>query len=1191
MLSTWHAAPRCLSTASLRAAEALKFHCMTWNLHGKSLDHVHTLLDKLEQPSHVMFLQEVGDVRDAELGKHVEKLVQIAGKDFVGYVANPTLCHRCTVVLVACELEFKLHEVHVHDCGVSVRGCMLQRDRFLSSLHLPHAHRPDSLDTWRATLNQVHESLLLQRRAGEVLIGHDLNQDAHAHVDSFDGMMHYRQFVASAGLETSPPQGSTWIARGSESCIDFLLYKLTGAEVSFWKRPDLRVALPSDHNPVGATVLLRSVAPVRHRRPKQTLCGKWNLDAEELFAHLQDQDRWDQGCIAAAARQPGVASRPASLKYQDPPEIKELIERRKKIHDADARTALMQEIHLLRRQARQDHKSSLLERAKQGDWRAIAHLRRSAAGSFTDGSYIQRAGGLAQAARDLHDFYVRKYASSEAALTSQERQQLQDKHACAAVSPVTKQEVSEALARCRSGVSAGLDGVTFEGLRALVTRDDKDRIPHYFTRLLKGEAEIPELWLRGKIVFLPKVARPSGPGDLRPICLVPTLSRLYAKIVMERLRGFAPEYGANQLACRPGVQVLDGITAAQSAMTLVRKTTGSPCKVAKLDIKAAFDSVSHRAILRWLMECDPCAEAIQLAKLCFGTSVVVGVGGVERTLQLQRGIMQGSAFSADVFSRMMDWALKPQALEMERLFPVWSESIRGIPHFLIYADDLIVFADSEAALQTKVSMLVRALQGIGLEVNPSKCRVLHELGGETCPGVWLPATASPLKGEDQLVFLGVPVGHNVGASVILSHLLRKTNNTFFAFKRLLDDSGTSLALRLNLFDSFVTSKWQWAAPALFPDQKSLRQLESHKNTYLLSICRVGTDPLMHWVDNTISRRRAVRLMCLMANGPDWRKVWLKRFWTYHGHLARCKLQHPQRILLSVCSSANLTRGLRASWITDLPIRKLQRVYTKLLENDAMHQAAPGLWEVQAQDRKAWSGMLSAWLKYWIPPPKEPKADLDYLLHRQLVLLWQGKKLQQMYFRPAKDCLEQPYESACLSLREVGKRGEMKLLLSDSEDSLRVLIWLPGRNPAKQIVVHVVPVESTQLGKSLALLTLGLKLVCLLRMFGKGETKIVAAPALYHRDLFQENVPLSLMSDLSSFKQALQQAGEGCLCVRKKCAQLREPLGMATGSEQVAMPTKYLVRSCDFVQAHCARDFRQVHGAVWELLASSAPARR
>ena len=124
---------------------------------------------------------------------------------------------------------------------------------------------------------------------------------------------------------------------------------------------------------------------------------------------------------------------------------------------------------------------------------------------------------------------------------------------------------------------------------------------------------------------------------------------------MIRLRKKAPPYGANQLACRPGVQVLDGITAARTTMAVVKRLTGTAAKVAKLDIKAAFDSVSHAAVFQWLMACEPCAEAVGLMNLCFGTSVQLGFGGVEKTLPMSKGIMQGSAYSADLFSRIMDW--------------------------------------------------------------------------------------------------------------------------------------------------------------------------------------------------------------------------------------------------------------------------------------------------------------------------------------------------------------------------------------------------------------------------------------------------------------------------------------------------------------------------------------------------------
>ncbi|CAE7755697.1 unnamed protein product [Symbiodinium necroappetens] len=133
-------------------------------------------------------------------------------------------------------------------------------------------------------------------------------------------------------------------------------------------------------------------------------------------------------------------------------------------------------------------------------------------------------------------------------------------------------------------------------------------------------------------------------------------------------------------------------------------------QVAKLDIKAAFDS------------------ARRLMNLCFGTSVNIALGGVEKTLSMQRGIMQGSAFSADVFSRLMDWALADSLAGMQESFPEWSQHIGELPHFLIYADDLIVFADSEVSLQAKIHLLVHALQRIGLQVNASKCKVLNELG-------------------------------------------------------------------------------------------------------------------------------------------------------------------------------------------------------------------------------------------------------------------------------------------------------------------------------------------------------------------------------------------------------------------------------------------------------------------------------
>ena len=248
---------------------ARPIRCMTWNLHGKGIKHVSSMLEGLEEPPEILFFQEVGDVRDLAEGTYFQDLFVVAGHDFVGYgyVANPRHSWRSSVILVACALEFQLLHVHVLDIGLYIAGCMLHETWHCMTLHFPHAHRPDAADVWRNSCAAVQELLGPVPVRQKILVGHDLNQDVHAPVDAFPGMLHYRQLLARTSLEISPPQGDTWYARGSSSAIDFVLFRLKHVEVTYWKRQDYRVALPSDHDAVGLTMHLKTTTT---RPPPET---------------------------------------------------------------------------------------------------------------------------------------------------------------------------------------------------------------------------------------------------------------------------------------------------------------------------------------------------------------------------------------------------------------------------------------------------------------------------------------------------------------------------------------------------------------------------------------------------------------------------------------------------------------------------------------------------------------------------------------------------------------------------------------------------------------------------------------------------------------------------------------------------------------------------------------------------------
>ena len=109
--------------------------------------------------------------------------------------------------------------------------------------------------------------------------------------------------------------------------------------------------------------------------------------------------------------------------------------------------------------------------------------------------------------------------------------------------------------------------------------------------------------------------------------------------------------------------------------------------MAKLDIRAAFDSLSHAAIVDYLAHCDPCPEAALLWRLCSQNRLLLGLGTDTWHTKVEQGIMQGSSYSADLFARIIDFHLRGLQDRWSGQFPRWRDSIR-LPHFLLYADDI-----------------------------------------------------------------------------------------------------------------------------------------------------------------------------------------------------------------------------------------------------------------------------------------------------------------------------------------------------------------------------------------------------------------------------------------------------------------------------------------------------------------------
>ena len=198
------------------------------------------------------------------------------------------------------------------------------------------------------------------------------------------------------------------------------------------------------------------------------------------------------------------------------------------------------------------------------------------------------------------------------------------------------------------------------------------------------------------------------------------------------------------MGCRAKTQTVDGILAAQTIIGVLRRKHQVEAHVAKLDIRAAFDSLSHASIVHYLLHCKPSREAILLWRMCSGNKLKLSLGTEAWDVKVQQGIMQGSSYSADLFSRVIDFRLRDLQSRWSDLYPRWKDTL-GLPHFLLYADDIMLFAMDAPELQAKLRDLTDALSAIGLFVNPAKCSVLN-VGGAT-PGIWPRGSCTPLQGN------------------------------------------------------------------------------------------------------------------------------------------------------------------------------------------------------------------------------------------------------------------------------------------------------------------------------------------------------------------------------------------------------------------------------------------------------------
>ena len=166
--------------------------------------------------------------------------------------------------------------------------------------------------------------------------------------------------------------------------------------------------------------------------------------------------------------------------------------------------------------------------------------------------------------------------------------------------------------------------------------------------------------------MIPKEKGTEDPAKTRPITVSSVLVRLFNKIFAKRLEEQCP-VSPRQKAFRWGDGIAENIHTLQSAIRHAsqQKTRADPNKkpqylyVCFLDVKKAFDSVSHDSLL---IACRRLGVPEPLLKYIHGSyergATCLQSGSEQSTpISCKQGVKQGDPLSCLIFNAVIDWVL------------------------------------------------------------------------------------------------------------------------------------------------------------------------------------------------------------------------------------------------------------------------------------------------------------------------------------------------------------------------------------------------------------------------------------------------------------------------------------------------------------------------------------------------------
>ncbi|XP_060170694.1 uncharacterized protein LOC132601635 [Lycium barbarum] len=274
--------------------------------------------------------------------------------------------------------------------------------------------------------------------------------------------------------------------------------------------------------------------------------------------------------------------------------------------------------------------------------------------------------------------------------------------------------------------------------------------------------ELPRYITCTNLVLIPKKKEINSFSDLRPISLSSITSKIFSRILHERMVKLLPELiSPQQSGFVKGKSIVENILLVQEIVHDIR-IRGKPANVViKLDMAKAYDRVSWLFLTKVLRQMGFGERLINMVFRIISNnwySILIN-GQPQCFFRSTRGVKQGDPLSPTLFilaaeclSRALNALFTKEGFK-EYGMPKWSSYV----NHLAYADDIIIFTfANEQSMRLIMDTLAGYEEVSGQKVNKGKSAIfMHHSVTQAISELVYNVTQIPGK-EFLLTYLGVP---------------------------------------------------------------------------------------------------------------------------------------------------------------------------------------------------------------------------------------------------------------------------------------------------------------------------------------------------------------------------------------------------------------------------------------------------